>query len=123
MKRQPCIHYFLIFFLISCGSPKPDTAFTFERNDQGVGLMENRQPVFFYQAKPKSLAGNYICNNYLHPLYSLNGDTLTEEFPADHPYHRGIYWAWHQIYINGRSIGDGWTMENIGQQVILFHRT
>lgn len=79
--------------------------------------MENRQPVFFYQAKPKSLDGNYICNNYLHPLYSLNGDTLTEEFPADHPYHRGIYWAWHQIYINGRSIGDGWTMENIGQQV------
>lgn len=117
MKQHLWIHYFLIFFLISCGTRKPDSSFTFERTNQGVGLSENGQPVFFYQEKPKSLDGKYICNNYLHPLYSLNGDTLTEEFPVDHPYHRGIYWAWHQIYINGLSIGDGWIMENITQDV------
>ncbi len=57
------------------------------------------------------------CNNYLHPLLAPNGDTLTEESPADHPYHRGIYWSWHQHYINGKSIGDGWIMEDISQDV------
>lgn len=117
MKQFLWIHYILIFLLISCNSRKPDSSFTFERTEQGVGLSENGKPVFFYQEKPKSPDGKYICNNYLHPLYSLNGDTLTEEFPADHPYHRGIYWAWHQIYINGKSVGDGWIMENITQDV------
>ena len=117
MKQLLWIHYFLIFFLISCGSRKQDSSFTFERTDQGVGLSENGKPVFFYQEKSKSLDGKYICNNYLHPLYSLNGDTLTEEFPSDHLYQRGIYWAWHQIYINGKSAGDGWVMENIMQDV------
>jgi hypothetical protein len=118
MKQHLWIHFFLIFFLFSCGTQTPDSSFTFERTDQGVRLSENGQPVFFYQEKPKSLDDKYICNNYLHPLFSLNGDTLTEEFPTDHPYHRGIFWAWHQIYVNGKSIGDGWIMENIQQDVI-----
>lgn len=105
------------FALISCNSQKAGSNFTYNNTDQGVELLENGDPVFFYQEKPKSLDGNYICNNYLHPLYSLNGDTLTEEFPVDHPYHRGIYWAWHQMYVDGKSLGDGWIMENISQDV------
>lgn len=118
MKQLLWIHYFLIFSLISCGQQKLDSPFTFKRSDQGVELLENGQPAFFYQEKPKSLDGKYICSNYLHPLYSLEGDTITEEFPVDHPYHRGIFWAWHQVYIDGKSIGDGWIMENIEQEVI-----
>lgn len=89
----------------------------FKENNLGIELLEKNQKVFFYQMEPKSSDGQYQYNNYIHPLYSLNGDTLTEEFPADHPYHRGIFWAWHQIYINGKSIGDGWIMKNIEQLV------
>lgn len=118
MKQHWWIYYFLIFLLISCGTQKPDSSFTFERTSQGIELSENGHPVFFYQEEPKSLDGEYICNNYLHPLFSLKGDTLTEEFPTDHPYHRGIFWAWHQIYVNGKSTGDGWIMENVQQDVI-----
>jgi len=81
-------------------------------------LFEKGEAVYFYQKEPKTLAGEYICNNYLHPLLAPNGDTLTEESPADHPYHRGIYWSWHQHYINGKSIGDGWIMEDISQEVV-----
>ena len=81
-------------------------------------MKENGKPVFFYQKEPKSLDGKYVCDNYLHPLYSLSGDTLTEEFPADHPYHRGIFWAWHQVHIDNKSVGDGWVMENIEQKVV-----
>lgn len=117
-RQHVLIHYVLIFILISCGTRKPDSSFAFKYTEKGVGLSENGKPVFFYQEKPKSPDGKSIFNNYLHPLHSINGDTLTEEFPADHPYHRGIYWAWHQIYINGESIGDGWIMENITQNII-----
>jgi hypothetical protein len=116
---------FLIFFSVlifttgfnaSCQSP-----FTFTEKNQGIELFENGRPVYFYQQEPKSIDKKYICNNYLHPLFSIDGDTLTEEFPADHPYHRGIYWAWHQIYIDNQSLGDGWIMENISEEVTQIH--
>ena len=109
----------LILFISSCGpSSDQQSPFSFRESDQGLGLYENGKAVFFYQREPKTLAGEYICNNYLHPLFAPNGDTLTEESPADHPYHRGIFWSWHQHYINGQSIGDGWIMEDISQEVV-----
>ena len=109
----------LILLISSCG-PSSDihSPFSFKESDQGIGLYENGKAVYSYQKEPKTLGGEYSCNNYLHPLLAPNGDTLTEESPADHPYHRGIYWSWHQHYINGQSIGDGWIMEDISQEVV-----
>jgi hypothetical protein len=107
-----------MIFIVSCGLQESKSPFTIVSTEQGVEILENEKPVFFYQKLQKSIDGKYICNNYLHPLYSLNGDTLTEEFPEDHPYHRGIFWAWHQIYIGGKSVGDAWIMENIEQEVV-----
>jgi hypothetical protein len=92
--------------------------FLFRESDQGIELAENGKPVFFYQRKPKSLTGEYICNNYIHPLFNLNGDVLTEEFPPDHPYHRGIFWTWHQIFVDTNNIGDGWINDGISQDVV-----
>lgn len=118
MRRFLLVPFLITVIFSSCYSQKTKTPFSFNRNSQGVELLENGKPVFFYQEKQKSLDGQYICDNYLHPLYSLTGDTLTEEFPADHLYHRGIFWAWHQWFINGKSVGDGWIMENTSQQVV-----
>ncbi len=111
---------FLLFTLmISCAPSSDKTSpFRFEESARGVKLFENDLAVFFYQKEPKSLTGEYICNNYIHPLLALNGDTITEEFPEDHPYHRGLFWAWHQVFINDQSIGDGWIMEDISQEVV-----
>ncbi len=109
----------LCLLIISCGpSSDKGSAFRFEEGEQGVELYENGKPVFFYQKEPKAISEGYICNNYLHPLYSLDGDTLTEEAPPDHLHHRGIFWSWHQHYINGQRIGDGWIMEGISKEVI-----
>jgi len=96
-----------------------NSPFTITENEDGISLSEDGKPVFFYQKKPKSLTGKYICNNYIHPLYNLNGDTLTEEFPADHLFHRGVFWAWHQLKVNDTiNLGDGWINEGISQEVI-----
>ncbi len=109
----------LILLISSCGpSPDKHSPFSFKESDQGLELFEKGEAIYFYQKEPKTLAGEYICNNYLHPLLAPNGDTLTEESPADHPYHRGIYWSWHQHYINAQSIGDGWIMEDISKEVV-----
>jgi hypothetical protein len=107
--------------LVLTGNFNPQTKtspFIIKKTEQGIELLENGKPVFFYQRKPKTLTGQYICSNYIHPLYSINGDILTEEFPPDHPYHRGIFWTWHQLYVNDKSLGDGWINDGISQDVI-----
>ena len=76
---------FPLCLLLICASgfySDTKSSFSFKENEQGIGLFENGHAVFFYQRKPKSSDGQYICNNYLHPLYTIDGDTLTEEFPA-----------------------------------------
>jgi len=120
MKNSVLIISLITVLLNGCGclADSNRAAFTWKENTQGVELLENGKPVFFYQREPKSTKNGYLFNNYIHPLYSINGDTLTEEFPQDHPHHRGIFWAWHQIYIGNQSVGDGWMMENIVQNVV-----
>jgi hypothetical protein len=105
----------MFFALGSCVERIP--AFAFKENSQGLTLFEAEKPVFSYQREPLSLDGKYVCNNYIHPLYSIDGDTLTEEFPSSHPYHRGIFWAWHYVFIEDQRIGSTWTMENISHDV------
>jgi len=97
---------------------KVNSTFVFAKTQQGVVLYEKGNPVYFYQGEPKTPDGKVFFNNYLHPLFSIDGDTLTEEFPSDHPHHRGIFWAWHQIYMNNQSLGDSWIRENISQEVV-----
>lgn len=122
MQYKTVINTYLYFLFLICtiygNSQEVNSLFDFKSNDQGVELFENGKPVFFYQGKPKSSDGKYIANNYLHPLYSLDGVVLTEEFPSDHPYHRGIFWAWHQLYINNEDVGNSWIMENLKQEVV-----
>ena len=120
MNLKISIGIIFIMLFISCVSPslRNKTTFLLNKNEQGFELLENGKPVFFYQKLPKTSANKYICNNYIHPLYSLKGDTITEEFPPDHLFHRGVFWAWHQLYINNQSIGDGWVLENISQEVV-----
>ncbi len=99
---------------MNCSSaPESESPFSIEENSQGLELFENGKPVLFYQKALKSLdSGKYPRNNYIHPLYSLQGDILTEDFPEDHPHHRGIFWAWHQIHVADSAISDGWALDN-----------
>ncbi len=118
MKRFYTYYGIAIFLLIFASCSNPDSGFTFSETGQGLALTENGKPVLFYQKAPKKSEGASVYNNYIHPLYNLNGDTLTEEFPADHLYHRGVFWTWHQIYIDTVSIGDGWINDGISQDVV-----
>jgi hypothetical protein len=83
----------------------------------GFLFLEGKDSIFFYQKSPKDLNGQYSRCNYIHPLYGLDNTRLTEDFPADHLHHRGVFWAWHQILINGQSVGDGWELKNYIQDV------
>ena len=87
--------------------------FTTIKSNEGIEILENHKKVLFYQVRPKSVDGKYERAGFIHPLYSFNEKSLTEDMPKDHPYHRGIFWAWHQIIWNDKQIADGWISQNI----------
>ncbi len=90
---------------------------TMQKAEGGLLFVEKNQNVLFYQSEPKNLDGEYERCNYIHPLWADDGTILTEDFPIDHLHQRGIFWAWHQILINGQRIGDGWEIKNFEQEV------
>jgi hypothetical protein len=83
----------------------------------GVWLQEGDTRVLFYQRKPKAKDGKHARANYVHPLHDLDGEPLTQDFPADHPHHRGVFWAWHQVTIGDKAVGDPWALKDCGWDV------
>jgi hypothetical protein len=78
------------------------------KTDQGFVVTEGSDKVMVYQRKHTSRDGKYKRANYIHPLYGLDGQVLTEDFPRDHLHHRGVFWAWHQLWLSDMKIGDPW---------------
>jgi hypothetical protein len=79
------------------------------KDPQGYWFSEGDVKVLFYQAERKALPdGRAARSNYFHPLHDLDGTVVTEDFPSDHIHHRGIFWAWHQVRINGTTVQDQW---------------
>jgi hypothetical protein len=78
------------------------------RESEGIRVSEGTAGVLFYQLSPKSIDGKFERANYIHPLYGLDGAVLTEDFPADHLHHRGVFWAWHQVIVGNKHLGDSW---------------
>ncbi|RMF37410.1 MAG: hypothetical protein D6753_17580 [Planctomycetota bacterium] len=75
-------------------------------------IQDGDTPVLVYQRAPRSLAGKWTRSHYIHPLYDLEGQPITEDFPPDHLHHRGIFWAWHQVLVDGVPQGDPWLCQN-----------
>src|SRR5689334_7263190 len=89
---------------------QPPSAWRAVTTEDGVWVEEGGKRVLFYQRRPKSKDGKYARANYVHPLLDLDGEPITEDFPADHPHPRGIFWAWHQVTIDGKAVGDPWAL-------------
>lgn len=106
-----------IFFLLVLFSGLSRISFAqelkFIDSKEGVLLMEGVDSIFFYQSETKSIQGEYPRANYIHPFYGLHGEVLTEDFPDDHLHQRGIYWAWHQLWVDDYRVGDPWACTGI----------
>lgn len=106
-----------VFFLFVYASALGQTI-TATRSSEGIEVSENGKKVLFFQAAPKSLNGQYERAGYVHPLYSLDGNIISEDMPADHPHHHGIFWGWHQVALNGKFVADGWSYKDISWKPI-----
>ncbi|MFM1770748.1 MAG: hypothetical protein RJA22_3277, partial [Verrucomicrobiota bacterium] len=71
-------------------------------------------PLLEYQGEPGPLprAGIpdlYRRGGYLHPIRTLSGQVVTDDFPANHLHHHGVWWSWTKTTFDGRQ-PDFWNM-------------
>ncbi|MBI1686643.1 DUF6807 family protein [Caulobacter hibisci] len=86
-------------------------------SDDAITVTEDGKTALVYRTKPLDPAKEPGRSNYVHPLYAPDGTVLTEDRPADHLHQRGAFWSWHQVLVNGKSIGDGWFMQGLSFHV------
>lgn len=81
-------------------------------------LSEDGKPVFVYNHGMVLRNGapeDRRRSSYLHPVYAPDGTVVTDDFPRDHWHHRGIFWAWPVVTVNGER-RDGWLLKGAGQR-------
>lgn len=100
-----------VFFLSSCSS------FTW-RNEPETGrlhLSYDGHPVLSYCHSDQLAEGvpaKFRRSSYIHPIYGLDGEVLTEDFPRDHYHHRGLSLMWPVMKV-GTTACDLWTIDKI----------
>lgn len=95
------------------GSP-----FRMETEPDYVTIYEGELPVMRYVCGEILAAGvpeDRRRSTYVHPVYSLDGRPLTDDFPADHHHHRGMSWTWLKV-VSGEMSGDLWTLKGVHQR-------
>jgi hypothetical protein len=53
--------------------------------------------------------------SYIHPLFGPDGEVLTDDFPQDHFHHRGLYWAWPDVWLGDERV-DQWHLKGVWTQ-------
>jgi hypothetical protein len=91
---------------IASGKPETKEAMSIRRaeKDQHLEIFDGDKCVLRYNFRnvpvPKTAKGKYAVarSDYIHPLYGPAGEVLTTDYSPDHPHHRGLYWAWPEVY-------------------------
>lgn len=85
-------------------------------------LSERGKPVYVYhhgELKPEGVPPDRHRCCYIHPLYSPQGVIVTDDFPKDHYHHRGVFWAWPVVEIEGRRY-DLWLIRGIRHRFLRY---
>ena len=103
-----------------------DTAAAFAFSDDSpvsLRLTQQEKPVLVYnhgvitdeKVPAKDTRRSRAC--YIHPLWGLNGEVLTDDFPKDHYHHHGVFWAWPHVEIGGEKL-DLWMYKQIAPKFV-----
>ena len=108
---------YLIVLLLAASvlpSAAAQTPFAFREIDgRRLELSDGGKTVFVYNfgmIGAKGFPDSMQRSGYLHPVYAPDGTRLTDDFNANHPHHRGIFWAWPEVSVGGKK-GDVWTVK------------
>ncbi|HEY5912621.1 MAG TPA: DUF6807 family protein [Verrucomicrobiae bacterium] len=108
--------------------------FRFEAvSEKSLALWEGAKPVFVYNyrvIRKEGVPADRARSTYLHPVYGLDGEVLTDDFPKDHYHHRGLFWAWPHVKTGGKEYDlwmikgaeqrfERWLVKEAGQKALL----
>jgi hypothetical protein len=88
-------------------------------SDRGTHtITDGGKPVLVYHHAwvdpPEGADKKFRRTGYIHPLYGLDGEILTQDFPEDHYHHRGVFWGWPRGEWKGKRL-DTWGLSNSRQ--------
>lgn len=94
-----------------------------DASDKSLRLSDGPKPVLVYnhgtitneRVPVKDGRRSRAC--YVHPLYGLDGEVLTDDFPKDHYHHHGIFWTWPHVEIEGKQY-DLWMNKGIRPEFV-----
>ncbi|MDH3651607.1 MAG: PmoA family protein [Saprospiraceae bacterium] len=76
-----------------------------ENNDKILKVRSRGKEILSYHKEvvnpPDSLASHYQRSGFIHPLYSPDGQVLTEDFPNGHEHQHGIFHAFVKTRFSG----------------------
>jgi hypothetical protein len=119
VSARPVSLLCLLLLCVISAAEEATPAFHFRSiDDKSLALFEGERPVFVYNhgvlAKP-GVPADRNRSTYVHPLYGLDGEVLSDDFPPDHHHHRGLFWAWPHVGI-GTAQQDLWALKGIEQR-------
>jgi len=84
--------------IVADSEAAPALKITTAGSKQYFDVAEGDVPVLRYNQGtvpvPAGIAPKYARGDYIQPLIGLNGEVLTDDYPKDHPHHRGVGWSW-----------------------------
>ncbi len=86
-----------------------------EIGGKSLGLSDGEHQVFVYNFGVMHRTGvpaDRARASYVHPLYGLDGEVLTDDFPEDHHHHRGLFWGWPHVSMGDKKT-DSWALTGI----------
>ncbi len=117
LKRLPrfCPGLLLVSFCLVAQAEKFRIA---PVNTNSLGVWEGDRPVLVYNhgvLLAPGVPADRARSTYIHPLYGMDGEVLTDDFPKDHYHHRGVFWAWPHVKVGGKEY-DLWMIQGIKQE-------
>lgn len=99
---------FSSFVLLLVGALRADEpGFSFhDGENRTVLLKEKDKTIWRYNADFRAVPGvpetdpRFMAGSYVHPLYGIHGEILTDDAPKDHYHHHGVFWTWPHVGVH-----------------------
>ena len=102
--KQAFLAIFMMGFLVSASSAQ--MAFVEDAAKGKLTVRDGQLEVLTYRYGDQLKLGvdpKHIQSCYVHPLFSLDGQALTDDSPDDHLHHHGLFWTWPVVRTRGLS--------------------
>lgn len=115
----PIIHGVFLIGMILSGSGSQMT-FIEDVEKGTLTVRDGKMEVLTYRygdQRAEGIGSEQTRSCYIHPLFSLDGKTLTDDFPQDHLHHHGLFWTWPIVKTRGQDT-QTWHPANLRQHFV-----